>query len=74
MSWTGASSIRSISPDSNAATRVEADSIGSNTIRVISIGYLSIPHQSSLRSNTVRVSWTRSTSSNGPVPLALRTA
>ena len=71
-SCSGTGYIRSISPDSSAATRVAALPMGVKTAFVrLCPG---VPHQFGFGTSTVRVSGTHSSSMNGPVPLTLRFA
>ena len=70
MSCSGTGYIRSISPESSAATRVASLAIGVKTARsTLSVRFAWF-HQSSLGSSTTRLSCTHSTTLNGPVPLA----
>ena len=69
MSCTGTGSIRSISPESKAATRVESELMVWNTTssRLCSTS----PHQRGLGRNTVFTPGSWLATMNGPVPLAL---
>ena len=70
MSWTGTGSIRSISPDSSAATRVASAPMVRNSTspRLCS----ALCHQWGLARNTVFAPGSWLVTMNGPVPLALR--
>ena len=71
-SCSGATLVKSISPESIAATRVAAEAIGVNSIRARLCCGLS--HHFGFTTNTVRASGRRDSTMNGPVPLALSVA
>ncbi len=71
-SCSGATLVKSISPDSRAATRVADDAIGRNSMRVRLC--LGLSHHAGLTTKIVAESGLRDSTLNGPVPLALLVA
>ena len=68
-SCSGATLVKSTSPESRAATRVAAEAIGKNSMRVRLC--LGLSHQAGLTAKIVVASGLRDSTLNGPVPLAL---